>query len=182
LLQPVAEVLLAIASIVISANLILQTRHIEIDGPAPPFKANSLTGKVVFITGANGGIGLETARQLYQRGATILMGCRSKSRAFDAMADIELSHDNHLDDKKYNSVSVQHHFKSARLHFIELDLTSVASVRKAVESFHEMNLPLHVLINNAGVMRNMREETVDGLEMTMAANVSCLCGMCCCCN
>lgn len=58
------------------------------------------------------------------------------------------------------------------MHFIQLDLTSNASIQGSVQTFHNMNMPLHILINNAGVMRNKREETVDGLETTMAANVS----------
>jgi short-subunit dehydrogenase len=58
------------------------------------------------------------------------------------------------------------------MHFIPMDLTSMQSIRNAVKVLLEMKIPLHVLINNAGVMMNERMETVDGLEMTMAANVS----------
>ncbi len=59
-----------------------------------------------------------------------------------------------------------------RLYFVPLDLTSRASIHEAVLAFQKLNMPLHILINNAGVMRNRREVTEDGLEMTMAANVS----------
>ena len=59
-----------------------------------------------------------------------------------------------------------------RLYFVPLDLTSRASIHEAGLAFQKLNLPLHILINNAGVMRNRREVTEDGLEMTMAANVS----------
>ena len=138
-----------------SMFLIYQTRCQEIDGPIPTDA--SLEGKVVFITGGNSGIGLETARQLYQRGATILLGCRSEARAMEAIYSI----DPNCTDESTGK---------GRLHYINIDLTSMASVHQAVQAFDKMNMPLHTLILNAGVMRNKREETVDGLEMTMAAN------------
>ena len=126
--------------------------------------ARPMHGKVVLITGANAGIGLETARQLYNRGATVILACRSRERAFDAIQSV---------DPTFHAKEANNTRKSGtrRLHFLLLDLTSISSVRNAVELFDEMKLPLHVLINNAGVMRQKREETVDGLEMTMAANV-----------
>jgi len=58
------------------------------------------------------------------------------------------------------------------MYFIPIDLSSMQSIRDGVKIFLEMELPLHVLVNNAGVMMNDRLESVDGLEMTMAANVS----------
>jgi len=138
-----------------SMFLIYQTRCQEIDGPMPTDV--SLENKVVFITGGNSGIGLETARQLYQRGATILLGCRSEARAIEAIQSIDPSY-------------AEENIERRRLHYINIDLTSMASVHQAVQAFDKMNMPLHTLILNAGVMRNKREETVDGLEMTMAAN------------
>jgi len=161
------EVIFAISSIIISIKLILQTRRNEVNGPSPP--PASLEGKVVFITGANAGIGLETARELYRRDATVLLGCRSKSRALAAMKDIDPfyepshHHDEKVDDEKLPP-------PPTRLQFIQLDLTSQQSIHEASKTFYDMKLPLHVLINNAGVMRKDREHTVDGLEMTMAAN------------
>lgn len=59
-----------------------------------------------------------------------------------------------------------------RLYFVPLDLTSCASIHRAVHAFQQLNIPLHVLINNAGVMRKRRGVTEDGFEITMAANVS----------
>ena len=92
------------------------------------------------------------------------MGCRSESRALDAMRDIEPSYHPFT-----NSSKDQH---QQRLHFVRLDLTSNESVHEAAQTFTKMDMPLHILINNAGVMRNNRDVTSDGLEMTMAANVS----------
>jgi len=70
----------------------------------------------------------------------------------------------------YNSSSGS--ITGKRMYFIPIDLSSMQSIRDGVKIFLEMELPLHVLVNNAGVMMNDRLESVDGLEMTMAANVS----------
>ena len=153
------------------------------------------------------GIGFETARQLYALGANIVLGCRSKDRAVEAMRRIigtdyyytEDDDDDNVDDnrpktdtkiitaweereggdgvhnnerKDNTSVVVDGGGGLGRLYFVPLDLTSRASIHEAVLAFQKLNMPLHILINNAGVMRNRREVTEDGLEMTMAANVS----------
>ena len=146
----------------VSMNLIVQTRQREVNGPMPQY--TSLEGKVIFITGSNAGIGRETARQLYNFGATILMGCRSESRAIDAMQNID-------------PLWQQQSGEQRRMHYINLDLTSISSIHDSVKALEQISLPLHMLYLNAGVMRNRREETVDGLEMTMAANVSELCNL-----
>jgi len=159
----IVEIFIAMAATIISIKLIRHTRHEEVNGPEPPFI--SMKGRVVFITGANAGIGLETARQLYHRGATVLLGCRSRSRALDAMREIAESVSHHDNREKTATTCPKN-----KMHFIQLDLTCLSSIHEAVHAFHGMDLPLHALINNAGVMRNKREETVDGLEMTMAAN------------
>ena len=148
----------------VSMNLIVQTRQREVNGPMPQY--TSLEGKVIFITGSNAGIGRETARQLYNFGATILMGCRSESRAIDAMQNID-------------PLWQQQSGEQRRMHYINLDLTSISSIHDSVKALEQISLPLHMLYLNAGVMRNRREETVDGLEMTMAANVSELCIFAC---
>ena len=58
--QSAAEIVFAIAASITSIKFILRTRRKEVDGPIPPYVC--MKGKVVFITGANAGIGLETAR------------------------------------------------------------------------------------------------------------------------
>lgn len=57
------------------------------------------------------------------------------------------------------------------MHFLPLDLTSQKSVRDASSAFRRMGLPLHVLINNAGVMMKDKKVTEDACEVTLAANV-----------
>lgn len=182
ILQPFITFIAAMLSI----KLIIQTRQIEINGP-PPSKPTSTStlhnNKVILITGANSGIGLETARLLYhQYNATVILACRSKSRAVEAMLNIDPSWNDCRSNNNYISSNNNNNNKTKvgainpknRMHFLPLDLTSIPSIHTAVNIlWKEMNIPkLDVLINNAGVMWNERRETVDGLEMTMAANVS----------
>lgn len=168
------QLIYIIATIIIatlSTRLILQTRQIEINGPPPPVSAN-LQDKVIFITGANSGIGLETTRLLYhQYNATVILACRSRARAIEAIQSIDPSWKECRYTNNNNSSSSGAIRLGNRMHFLPLDLTSIQSIQTAAKIFlEEMKMPLHVLINNAGVMLNERMETVDGLEMTMAAN------------
>ena len=158
--------------IAVSIKFIVSTRKVEINGPPPPNYYNnaglsSLQNKIIFITGANSGIGLETAHILYHKyNVTVILACRSRSRATDAMRSIDPA----WQSTSYNSSSGS--ITGKRMYFIPIDLSSMQSIRDGVKIFLEMDLPLHVLVNNAGVMMNDRLESVDGLEMTMAANVS----------
>ena len=93
-----------------------------------------LDGKLVVITGANCGIGLETARELAQRGAILVIGCRSKTRGEAAVADIITT------------------TKNSRVEMLELDLLSLTSVHKFAEEVDARPEPLHLLIKNAGMV------------------------------
>ena len=166
------ETLSMVVSVAVSSANISQTRKIWVDGPMPPYSNNTthLKDTNVFITGANSGIGLETSRQLYQRGATIFLGCRSKERALEAMRNIDPTYEIDGDATVEEEKEQRRTARKRRMYFVELDLSSFVSVRGAVRLFLDMNVPLHVLINNAGVMRKDRKLSVDGNEMTMAAN------------
>eukprot|EP00551_Chaetoceros_affinis_P008350 CAMPEP_0203671360 /NCGR_PEP_ID=MMETSP0090-20130426/7164_1 /ASSEMBLY_ACC=CAM_ASM_001088 /TAXON_ID=426623 /ORGANISM="Chaetoceros affinis, Strain CCMP159" /LENGTH=419 /DNA_ID=CAMNT_0050536419 /DNA_START=90 /DNA_END=1346 /DNA_ORIENTATION=+ len=157
----------AVTMPIISTILIYRTRMLLIQGPVPKHK--NLDGKVVLVTGANTGIGKETARQMLDMGATVIMACRSEKRARDAIEDI-LNSVNERNDKLLKSS-----FKAAkeRLLFLQCDVSDFVSVRKAVSEFREMGLPLHVLVNNAGIIMGQRRTTTGdnkGLELTMACN------------
>jgi NAD(P)-dependent dehydrogenase (short-subunit alcohol dehydrogenase family) len=92
-----------------------------------------LDGRVILITGANTGIGRVTARELAQRGARLFLACRSAERTQAVLDDIR-------------AVAPQ-----AQAEWLPLDLGDFDSVRRCAALFLERDLPLHVLINNAGV-------------------------------
>ncbi len=110
------------------------------------------TGRVAVITGANSGIGLETARELARKGALVVMGCRSPDKAEAAAADIRDS------------------VPDARLELRALDLADLASVRSFAAEVAAAHPEIHVLINNAGVMAIPLARTADGFEMQLGTN------------
>ncbi|KAF4906603.1 WW domain-containing oxidoreductase [Colletotrichum fructicola] len=115
---------------------------------------NALVNKTIFITGANQGIGLETARALHSTGATIYLGVRDLTRGQTAIDDI----------KSTNADS------KGSLHLVELSLDSLASVRKAAADFTARSKQLNILVLNAGVMPETKQTTEDGFEKTFATN------------
>jgi retinol dehydrogenase 12 len=108
-------------------------------------------GKIVLITGANSGIGLVTARVLAARGAHVFLACRSLERAAAAASQIRASH------------------PTAQLDCLALDLADLDSVRRCAETFCARDLPLHVLINNAG-LAGARGLTAADFEMAFGVN------------
>ncbi|CAG0889205.1 unnamed protein product [Cyprideis torosa] len=111
-----------------------------------------LKGKTVLITGANTGIGKETALDLARRGGRVIMACRDLKKCKKAREEIILSTGN------------QH--VVAR----ECDLASFDSIRKFAERINQEEPQLNILINNAGVMRPPKSLTKDGLELQMGTN------------
>ena len=109
-------------------------------------------GRVAFITGANSGIGWETAAALARAGADVVLACRTRSKADDARRRIEAT-------GATGTVSV-----------LDLDLSSLASVREAAAAFHAEHQQLDLLINNAGVMALPALRTADGFEMQIGTN------------
>jgi len=107
-----------------------------------------MAGRVCLVTGANSGIGKETAVGLAELGTKVVMVCRSRERGEAALADIR---------KRSRSDSVE---------LLLADLASLDSVRALAKEFLEKHESLHVLVNNAGVAMVRRSETVDGFETT----------------
>ena len=111
-----------------------------------------LSGKEIIITGASAGIGVETARALAKAGARVVIGARNLEKAEAVAKDIRES-------TKNQNVEVE-----------KLELGSLASVNDFVKRYLEKKRPLHILINNAGVMETVKSYTVDGFETTFGTN------------
>jgi len=115
----------------------------------------SLDGKLVIITGANSGIGKETAADLYKRGARVIMLCRSEEKANSAINSIKETMSN----------------SNGTLSFEQCDMSSMSSVRKCAERLLEYVDKIDILVNNAGIVWDWgREVTDDGFELTFATN------------
>ena len=111
-----------------------------------------LDGQLALITGANTGIGLETARVLARQGASVVLGCRSKERGSAALA------------------LLQAEMPQAKLELLVLDLAELESVHRAASEFASRHSALDLLICNAGVMAPPETRTAQGLELQFAVN------------
>jgi len=111
-----------------------------------------LNGKIIFITGGNSGIGKETARVLSKKGAHVIITCRTLEKCEEANKEISAENE------------------KAQISCIAMDLSSFKSIKSAVDQFNSMNLPLHILICNAGIMCVPYEETEDGFESQFGVN------------
>jgi NAD(P)-dependent dehydrogenase (short-subunit alcohol dehydrogenase family) len=110
------------------------------------------SGRVVLITGSNSGIGYEAARALAQHGATVVMACRSRAKAEDAVARIAETN------------------PSGTTEILEMDLSDLDSVKRAAAEFLSTHDRLDVLINNAGLMATPEQRTAQGFEMQFGVN------------
>ncbi len=110
------------------------------------------SGKVVLVTGANSGIGLEASRVLSKQSAHVIMACRSIDKATRARAELEESHPN------------------VSLEVLPLDLADFNSVKQAARQVLEDHKRLDILINNAGIMWVDLSRTAQGFEMQLGTN------------
>ena len=113
---------------------------------------NWIKDKTVMITGANSGIGKQTARELNRIGAKVIMLCRNEERAKKAMEEI-------IADTGNDDIEI-----------LIGDLESQDSIRNAVSEFKKKYDKLHVLINNAGFVNFKKQFTAEGYEKTWATN------------
>jgi len=111
-----------------------------------------MSGKICVVTGANSGIGKETALGLAKMGARVVLVCRNREKGQAAVEDV-----------RRESGSAEHDLLIA-------DMSSQASVRALAEQIRQKYSRLDVLINNAGGAIRDRKLSVDGIEMTVAAN------------
>ncbi|XP_038698982.1 dehydrogenase/reductase SDR family member 12 isoform X1 [Tripterygium wilfordii] len=121
------------------------------------FKAEDMQaqieGKICIVTGANSGIGYATAEGLASRGATVFMVCRSKERGEAAAAKIRSATGNQ------------------DVHLEVCDLSSVSDIKSFASRFSSKDAPVHVLVNNAGLLEHKRITTSEGFELNFAVNV-----------
>ena len=108
-----------------------------------------LSGKRAMVTGAASGIGLETARALAHTGAEVTLAVRNTDAGAQTAADITATTGNQ------------------NIHVAQLDLTDRASIATFVAAWDG---PLHILVNNAGVMALPEQHTPEGWEMQFATN------------
>ena len=111
-----------------------------------------LTGRVALVTGANSGIGYETARALAEHGAHVIMACRDDEKARRARDKLESE------------------LERSSLELLHLNLADLVSVRRAADEVLAEHARLDLLVNNAGVMGTPYRQTADGFELQMATN------------
>jgi NAD(P)-dependent dehydrogenase (short-subunit alcohol dehydrogenase family) len=109
------------------------------------------------VTGANGGLGLQTATVLAARGAHVVMAVRNQTKAVKAVEQIRAE------------------TAQASVELVELDLASQASVTKAARQILAGHEVIDILVNNAGLMATPQRATEDGYELQFGVNhlVSC---------
>jgi NAD(P)-dependent dehydrogenase (short-subunit alcohol dehydrogenase family) len=112
-----------------------------------------LEGKVAVITGANGGLGLASAKALAGKRAHVVMAARDQAKAATARGEILAAH------------------PAAPVEIVELDLGSLASVARAAEAIAEAHDHIDILMCNAGVMALPQGTTVDGFDTQFGINV-----------
>ncbi|MCP4373271.1 MAG: SDR family NAD(P)-dependent oxidoreductase [Deltaproteobacteria bacterium] len=111
-----------------------------------------ITGKVALVTGANTGLGFETALALYQKGAKVIVACRNEEKGLEAIKRIEAT------------------ANGGKLVYGHLDLSILNSVKEFAAKIIADERKLDLLINNAGVMIPPASKTVDGFEIQMGVN------------
>ena len=110
------------------------------------------SGRTALITGANSGIGYEAALALVQKGANVVLACRSTTKAEDAAGKIEATN------------------PSGSTEVLKMDLADLDSVGRAAQDFIEAHDRLDMLINNAGLMATPDSRTAQGFEMQFGVN------------
>lgn len=112
-----------------------------------------LSQRVMIVTGANSGLGYATAEALARRGAQLILACRSAERGQAALARLQAETGNQ------------------QLQLELLDVGHQASVRAFAERVAAAHPRIHALIHNAGALTHQRQESPEGIELTLATHV-----------
>ncbi len=125
----------------------------RVRGQIQPHGPIAVAGRSVMVTGASSGIGEAACTALARQGAAVHMVVRNRDRGLQALERIATAS---------GSEAIELHI---------CDISSLASVREFASGFNASCAPLHVLINNAGVLAATRTHTDEGFELTFATNV-----------
>lgn len=112
----------------------------------------NVENRICMITGANSGIGKETAKTLAGMGAYVIMVCRNEKKAQHAKQEI-------IDETGHAGIEI-----------MLADLAHQYDIREAAQAFNKKFDALDVLVNNAGIVASERRETPEGIERTFAIN------------
>ncbi len=115
-------------------------------------EGHDLTGYETIVTGGASGIGVETVRALAKAGARVVIATRDMKKAEEV------------------ALTLRKETGNEKIEFEHLDLASLKNVRAFVQRYLDMKRPLHILINNAGVMACPQLYTEDGFEMQFGTN------------
>lgn len=120
--------------------------------PWTPNDIPDLTGRTAIVTGGNGGLGLETVKQLAAHGAHVVMAARNQDKGRTALIDVDGS------------------IQGASVELRELDLGSLSTVRAFARSILDDFEAVDILVNNAGLMATPEGRTEDGFETQFGVN------------
>jgi NAD(P)-dependent dehydrogenase (short-subunit alcohol dehydrogenase family) len=113
-----------------------------------------LEGKVIVVTGGNTGLGKETVRAFAANGARlVVLACRTVTKGEETKLEL-----------------VKENEKLTNIVVLPLDLGDLASIDNFVSEFKKLDVPLHILVNNAGVMATPQQKTTDGFEYQFGIN------------
>lgn len=113
-----------------------------------------MAAKNVIITGGNAGLGLATAESLYKLGYNVTISVRSKEKGDEALVAVRASSPD----------------STGSIDYLLMDLTDLSSVSAFAAQYMARNVPLHILVNNAGIMNTPFKKTVDGFEEQFQVN------------
>jgi NAD(P)-dependent dehydrogenase (short-subunit alcohol dehydrogenase family) len=112
----------------------------------------NLEGKTIIVTGGNSGLGYQAVKAFAEKGAELIIACRSVAKGKAARTEI------------------LHNHPKAKIEVMQLDLSDLESVRAFVTDFNKKYSQLHVLLNNAGIMMTPYSKTKDGIELQQGTN------------
>jgi len=113
---------------------------------------HSLAGKTIIVTGGNSGLGFQSVKAFAEKGAKVILACRSAEKGSNAKFDILRTNQN------------------VEIELMELDLMSLKSIHSFANNFKAKYKTLDILLNNAGIMMTPYTLTIDGIESQQGTN------------